>query len=768
MTPAQASPPSSTIAPHRGPVTEEQPLVTGSPPAHRHRQVAEPDADARRRHTSGGSGSSGSGGGRHRPNLARRWARGAADDPSWARPALLVLLGVTAVLYLWNLSASGYANSFYAAATQAGSQSWKALLFGSLDAGNAITVDKPPASLWVSGLSARIFGFSSWSVLVPQALEGVAAVGLLAATVRRTAGVGAGLLAGAAFALTPVAALMFRFDNPDALLVLLLVGAAYATVRALERASWRWLTVAGTCLGFAFLTKLAQAFLIVPALGLAYLIAAPTGLRRRLPHLLAGLGAIIVSAGWYVALVDLWPAGSRPYIGGSTNNSLWQLALGYNGLGRIVGATAGSGGGGGGGGGMGGSFGGPTGITRLFAERMGGEISWLLPAALIALVAGLWATRRAPRTDAHRAGLLLWGGWLLVSGLVFSYMSGIIHPYYTAALAPAIAALVAGVGVALWRLRDRRSARIALAAMVAVTGAWNHVLLDRVSTWLPALRWIILIGCLLVAVALAVGAAGRPTPGRPGRLAVVLALATVLGLGTGSTAYTLATVSQAHTGSTPSAGPAAASSMGGGFGRGMRGNAPGQPPAGTAGPTTTSTAGPTTTSTSGTSTTAGASSSTTSTSTTRSTGTTSAAGAASSTTGTTSTDGARPAGGGMGGGQSANAELVALLSKSTTTWAAATSGATTAAELELASGQSVIAIGGWDGSDPAPTLTQFQQWVTEGRIHYFIFGGGMGGGMGGNSSTSTASQIAAWIAAHYTATTVGSQTVYDLTATATS
>ncbi|WP_163554470.1 glycosyltransferase family 39 protein, partial [Candidatus Frankia alpina] len=428
-----------------------------------------------------------------------RLARGPAGDPVWVRPALLGLLAGTALLYLWNLSASGYGNSFYAAATQAGSQSWKALLFGSLDAGNAITVDKPPASLWISGLSARVFGFSSWSVLTPQAIEGVAAVGLLYATVRRNAGAAAGLLAGAAFALTPVAALMFRFNNPDALLTLLLVAAAYCTVRVTERASARWLMLAGTCIGFGFLTKLAQALLAVPGLGLAYLIAAPTGLRRRVVHLAGAAGAIVVSAGWYVVLVDLWPASSRPYIGGSTDNSLLQLALGYNGLGRIFGSSGSGAGGGGMGGGANTGFGGATGITRLFGASMGSEISWLLPAALLVLVVGLWRTRRAPRTDPARAALVLWGGWLVVSGLVFSFMNGIIHPYYTVALAPAIAALVAAGGTSLWRDRAQLPARASLAAIIALTGAWSFVLLDRVPTWLPALRWVVLIVALALA-----------------------------------------------------------------------------------------------------------------------------------------------------------------------------------------------------------------------------------------------------------------------------
>jgi 4-amino-4-deoxy-L-arabinose transferase-like glycosyltransferase len=245
-----------------------------------------------------------------------RLLRGAPDDPQWARPGLLALLAATAILYSWNLAASGYANSFYAAAVQAGSQSWKAWFFGSLDSGNSITVDKPPASLWVMGLSARIFGFNSWSLLLPQAVEGVAAVGLLYGTVRRVSGHGAGLFAGAALALTPAAVLMFRFDNPDALLTLLLVAGAYAVTRALEHASVKWLILAGSAVGFAFLTKMLQGFLVLPAFALVYLIAAPTSLRRRIAHTLLAGAAVVVSAGWWVAAVAAWPASSRPYIGG--------------------------------------------------------------------------------------------------------------------------------------------------------------------------------------------------------------------------------------------------------------------------------------------------------------------------------------------------------------------------------------------------------------------------------------------------------------------
>jgi len=626
----------------------------------------------------------------------RSLLRGAPGDPAWVRPAVLTLLVATAVLYLWNLSASGWGNSFYAAAAQAGSQSWKAWLFGSLDAGNAITVDKPPAAMWIMGLSARIFGVNSWAILAPQALMGVASVGLLYASVKRWFGPVAGLLAGAALALTPVAVLMFRYDNPDALLVLLMTAGAYTTVRAVEKASWRWLALTGVLLGFGFLTKMMQAFLVLPAFALVYLVAAPTGLGKRLRDLLIAGAALLVSAGWYVALVSLWPASSRPFIAGSTNNTLWELAIGYNGIGRLLGGT-----GNGGGGGGGTSFGGATGLGRLFGSAMGTEISWLLPAALIALVAILASTWAAPRTDRARAAAILWGGWLLVTGVTFSYMSGTIHPYYTVALAPAIAAMAGIGGRVLWLYRSAIWARATLAAMVLASAVWGFVLLGR-ADWLPALQWAALVVGVIAALALLVSAV------RLRRLAVVAVLAAVLSAGIGSAAWATATAGQAHTGSIPSSGPAGAATMGGGGNR-MMGTPPGQ-------------------STSG----------------------------SSSSTGTTS--GAQA--GGAGGQNASSAELTALLKASTTKWSAAISGATSAADLELASGTSVIALGGWNGSDPSPTLAQFKADVAAGQIHYYISGGGMGGGGGGSTDSS---QIATWVAANYTATTVGSSTVYDLT-----
>lgn len=586
--------------------------------------------------------------------------------------ALGALLTATAVLYLWGLSASGWANDFYAASVQAGTQSWKALLFASLDAGNAITVDKPPAAMWVMGLSGRLLGFSSFSMLLPQALMGVGSVALLYATVRRWSGPWAGILAGAVLAATPVAAMMFRFNNPDALMVLLLVVAAYCTVRATDSGSTRWLAGAGTAVGFAFLTKMMQAFLVVPAFGLVFLVAAPLTFWCRIRSLLVALVAVVVSAGWFVALVSLWPADSRPYIGGSTDNSLLQLAIGYNGLARIAGRSGGgdSFGGGGGGGSM---FGGGTGITRMFGTSFGTEISWLLPAVLIGLIAGLWFTRRSPRTGKVRAALLLWGGWAIVTTVVLSYMEGTVHPYYTVELAPAIAALVAISVRELWRGKQYLPVRVTLAAMAAITGVWTFILLDRTPEWLPALRWLVLAGSVVVAAVLVVG--GHELR----RYTAVLAIAGLTFGLAGTTAYAVETTLHAHTGSMPSSGPAsgAMSAMGGGFGR----------------------------------------------------------------IGTES------------------AELEALLADTDNRWAAATVGAQTAGALELSTGQSIMAIGGFTGSDPSPTLAQFEQYVADGQVRYFIVGDGRGGPRGGSG---TSSEITSWIKEHYLAKTIGDSTVYDL------
>ncbi|GAB2721590.1 glycosyltransferase family 39 protein [Arthrobacter bambusae] len=653
------------------------------------------------------------------PGAAPRWTRYAfGRQPRWVRPSAAGLLVATAFLYLWNLAATGYGNSFYAAAIQAGTKDWTAFLFGSLDAGNAITVDKPPASLWIPALVGRIFGFSPLSMLVPEALMGVAAVGFLYLTVKRVSGPGAGLLAGGALALTPVAALMFRFNNPDAMLTLCLVLAAYFTTRAIERAGWKWLAAAGAVVGLAFLSKMLQGFLIVPGLGLAYLWAAPTPFRRRLLHLLGALAGIAVVAGSYIVLFQLTPASSRPYMAGSQTNSFLELTFGYNGLSRITGSGEGTPGGGGagapaggnlgglgafGGGGGNTGFGGAAGITRMFGTSFGAEVSWLLPAALILLAAGLWFTRREAPASRTRAALILWGGWLLVTAGVFSFMSGIVHPYYAVALAPAIAALVGIGSVELWRGRGYWPARIVLAVVILGSSAWSAVLLGRDASWLPWLRIVIVVLGVVAAAAIllrldSLRFAGQNTAGRfRNATAAAVVVVSLLAGGLGTAAWTLATAATAHSGSIPTSGPTG-SAMGG-FGN----RAGGFGAAGGAGQAV-----------------------------------------------------------GPGSEGTADAGLTALLTSTTTKWSAIVSGATQAASLELATNTNVIALGGWNGGDPYPTLAQFQDMVAKGQIGYYIAGGGMGGG-GGFGGQGSNSEVASWVQANFQAQTVGNSTVYKLT-----
>jgi 4-amino-4-deoxy-L-arabinose transferase-like glycosyltransferase len=670
----------------------------------------------------------------------RRLWRGPSRDPAWARPAMLGLLAVTALLYLFNLSRNGYANDFYAAAVQAGTKSWK------------------------------VFGVNSWSILAPEALEGVLAVFLLYAAVRRWFGPGAGLVAGLVLALTPAAALIFRFNNPDALLVLLMTASAYCVQRAIERDRCRWLVAAGLLLGFGFLAKMMQAFLVLPGFGLAYLWAGPARMRRRLWQVAVFGVSVVAGAGWWVAIAQLTPAADRPYFGGSTNNSILELALGYNGLGRLDGTETGSigfnsGSVGGGGGPGGGGFGGSTGILRLFQSEFGGQVSWLIPAALISLGALLWVSRRsvsrrfspvassavssaASPVTRMRAFAAIWGGWLLVTGLVFSFMQGIIHPYYMVALGPAIGALV-GVGAAsLWQARLGMAGRVCAAAAVAVTAAWSFMLLDRTPEWLPWLRWVVLIAGLLGVVALfavpaLAGGLGGGLHGRRRRAAswvaaVPLGFALVAGLA-GPLAYSLDTVNSTHTGSLPSAGPTVAGAFGGpgGGGGGFGGGFPGRGSVGTAGGST------------------GAG------------GTTGAAGAAGAAGGGFPGGGTGGAGGGAGGmgGLSGSTQVSSALVKlleqdaSKYKWIAATEGTQEAAPIELATGgEAVLAIGGFNGSDPAPKLAEFEALVAKGEIHYYVGRGSnsFGGGTGSSAITS-------WVTAHFTAKTVGGVTVYDLT-----
>jgi 4-amino-4-deoxy-L-arabinose transferase-like glycosyltransferase len=627
-----------------------------------------------------------SGGSGRRPAIHGTVIAMTADVDRRPRLALAALLAATAALYLWNLSATGYGNLFYAAAAEAGARSWSAWFFGSLDANNFITVDKPPASLWVTGLSVRLFGMNSWSVLVPQALMGAASVGVLYAAVRRAfgdtrSGTMAGLLAGAALTCTPAAALIFRFNNPDALLVLVLTVAGYCLIRAVESASWRWLALLGVAMGAAFLTKMLEGFLPLPAFAVTYLLLAPTTWRNRLLHLFGATAALIAAAGWWVLTVQLVPATARPYIGGSTDNTVLQLAVGYNGVTRILGrngshaadpAAAAIGHGWS-------RVGGGTGLGRLFTAEMANEISWLLPAALSGIAFGVYLLIRGRLNRGEKAALTMFAGWLLVSALVFSYMSGMVHPYYTVAMAPAVAGLV-GSGIAwAWRFRAGWDGRVALAAMIVSTTMWSAMLLHRNAFSPGWVSWTLAAVAVVAAVMLGFGAR---------RIATAAVVVGVLAAVGGATAFSIATAATPHQGPIPTALKKGAAQVGN-----------------------------------------------------------------------------------WTGGEADNADLAGVLADTHTEWSAATNGSQSAAALEVSSGTSVMAIGGWSG-DPVPTLQSFIDDVHSGRIAYYVEAGRGGAAgekgrddviFGRSRGAAHTREIATWVADHYPGTVIGESTVYRLT-----
>jgi 4-amino-4-deoxy-L-arabinose transferase-like glycosyltransferase len=610
-----------------------------------------------------------------RPGRHQWWRR--PGRPAWSVPARGGIFGLAALLFTWNLARIGMGNTFYAAAVKSGTESWKAFFFGSLDPGSFITVDKPPAALWVMELSGRIFGFSSWSMLLPEAVAGVATVMVLYHLVRRWFGEPAAVLASLALALTPVAVVIFRYNDPDAFLTLLLVLAAWGCWRAIETGKTIGLVLSGALVGLAFLTKTLDAFIVVPALGLAYLWCGPPRLGRRIGQLGWAALALLVSSGWWVAIVELWPKSARPYIGGSTDNSELNLIFGYNGFSRIFGSGGGAGPGGATSGAS--AFGGGEGLLRMFDSELGGQISWLLPLAVLGLVGGLWLTRRHHRNDPRRAGFVLWGGTLLMFLAVYDYAEGIFHPYYTVVMAPAVAALAGAGAVALWRLGQRSLCWAwVLPATIVGTVVWADALLARTSGYDSWLGPTVVVTGALSAVVLFVCMA-RPAGTRwLGLAAGTVAAASVLA---GPAAYSLTTV-----GTTTTA-------------------------IATAGPTTTGSGGPT--------------------------GPGGGAGAAGGTGGVPAghTTGA-PAGGGGAGGSTVSQALVRYLEQhqGSATYLVAVNGSQAAAPFILDSGKAVIAMGGFGGSDPAPTLSEFEHLVATGKVHYVYVSGGTGGNGGTRGS----------------------------------
>ncbi|MDH6111787.1 4-amino-4-deoxy-L-arabinose transferase-like glycosyltransferase [Kitasatospora sp. MAP12-15] len=449
------------------------------------------------------------------PQSARRapW-RSPAGQPAYARPVLLGIAALAGVLYFWGIGQSTY-HVFYADGVRSMTESWKAFVFGSYDPASTITLDKLPGFLWPQALSARLLGFHPWALTLPQAVEGVLSVLVLFRAVRRWAGAEAALLAAGAFALTPVVAGLFRTAVEDPAFTLLLLLAADAAQRAARRGRLRSLLLAGVWVGLAFQTKMLEAWAVLPVFGAVYLIAAPVRLRRRLGHLaLAGLVTLAVSASW-VGLMTLTPAGDRPYIDGTTDNSAYSMVVGYNFLNRFsaVGLNAGqtgsvvasrTGGGPGGhqgagpaqgqpqgqnhagGSGSGGPMGGDGGWTKMFSSQFAPQTGWLYPLAAISLCCALLWRRRAPRTDPLRAGYLLWGGWLAVFFVVFSAGSVGGHSYYMGVIAVPLAAL-SGAGIVLLRQAYLDGGRRAWALPAAVVGtvAWSAYLAQRFPAFLP-------------------------------------------------------------------------------------------------------------------------------------------------------------------------------------------------------------------------------------------------------------------------------------------
>ena len=615
------------------------------------------------------------------------------DKRSWFEKwTLPVLLALTGALYLFGALHNGMANSYYAAAVQAASQDWTAWLFGSLDAANYVSVDKPPLATMVMGLSARLFGFSSFSMLLPSVLAGVGSVWLVYAAVKRQFGFMSAAIAGAVLALTPVAALMFGFNNPDAILTLMLTASGYAFLRSLEgKRPLLWLGLAGLFTGLAFNTKMLQGLMVLPAMMLVYLVFAKPPIVKRFLHVMFAGVITAISTLWWSVLVWLTPAGSRPWVGSTNDNNIWSLIFGYNGLGRLFGghgggggtpprggadgATAlqatgsttqtmadgasmmpgGMGGGPGGGHGPGGTgFGGQTGIFRIFNNDFGPNIAWLLVLALVGGGLLLWILRKTPRTNRGRAVVIFWMLWLLIHIVIFSMTSGVIHPYYVVVMAPAVAALV-GISLPfLWGAYTRRKPYAwLLPVLVGVTAVTTVIILgySGTMTWL---MWIVgLLGLVgMIGLLINLYAPRRWLQNS----AIIAAIATCT---LAPTVYTLATVNVSHTGSIPTAGPSSTA---------MRGS--------------------------------------------------------------------------NNETSQADSQLVQYLLRHQhgATWLVAVASANESAAIQLTSGQPVMAVGGFNGSDTPLTLEQFKQLVKDGKVRYYAIsshGRGGGGPGGGNNEITT-------------------------------
>ena len=617
------------------------------------------------------------------------------DEPSLrSRLALAGICALSAVLHLWGIGGS-WGNGYYSAAVKSMSASFEAFFFGSFDAAGVVTVDKPPMALWLQVLSVKIFGFTQFAVLFPQVVCGVAAVFLLHRTVRRWAGDNAALIASLVLALSPITVLINRDNNPDTLLVLLVVAAAYALTRALsDRRSTGWIALAAFLVGCGFMTKMLQAWMVLPAFVAAYLLGSRNGWGRKALDLGVAAVVLMVSSFWWVVATELWPS-PKPYIGGSTDGSAWDLIFGYNGFGRILGDGSGRAGGPGGGGpGGGGGFSGNAGVLRMFNEQLAGQISWLLPLCALVLVTMLalgvrhWRAGGSPHRELT-AGWLLWGGWLVVIGVMFSFAQGIMHPYYTTMLAPAVGAVVGAGLVRFWRWYRQPGGKawLLLPTGVAITVAWAMAVVARDLSWHPWTGYLAVGLGALALVVLVIGRRGRAGLAETGFVLALTAMLTVPA--TWSAIGAVGGSSGMMGGANPMAGPQ--TSMGGPGGErdgrmpGMSGQLPpgmtGQVPPGMPG------------------------------------------------------DQGR---GGMGGGPggaslSADQQKIVDHVKAHAGDAqiplAVEGGANGASSYIINTDLTVVGMGGFMGSDDAPSVARLTEWKQSGQLGFVLLGGGPGGAM---------------------------------------
>ena len=575
---------------------------------------------------------------------------------SWHRISLLAIVIVAAMLNFWGLSKEGYDNQYYAAAVKSMSLSWHNFFFNSFDPGGFVTIDKPPLGFWFQVASVKLFGFSGTSLLLPEALAGVLSVLVLYRLVARSFGRVAGLIAALGLAITPISVLTARNNTIDSILVLTVLLGAWAVLKAAETGRLRWLLVCALAVGLGFNIKMLEAYLVLPAFGLVYLLGARVGLGRRLVHLvLAGLVLLVVSFSWITA-VDLTPAADRPWVDSTTTNSELDLAVGYNGLQRLTGnsgvgnhgagngaapgrgatgasggtgttakstastgaqssivtlpassastsgssgstatgaglgsGTGGPGSGAGGPGGNGGGPGGigengPTGVLRLLDTQLGSQIGWLLPLAVLGLIVGLWQSRpRLRALDDRQRSLVLWGVWLLTTGVFFS-IALFYHTYYLVMIAPAIAALGGIALTSLWAEYRRAESRLWLLfplSLAGVAGGQIHIL-QAYPAWSRWLDPLVVAACGLAALLLILV---RVRPFTSVRLAVPAALLAVVGLLAAPAAFAAETAQHPATGNIVRAGPSATgvSSGFGGPGGSFGGGSGGPPGAGVSG-----------------------------------------------------------------------------------------------------------------------------------------------------------------------------------------